>query len=234
VLKREYDIPENVRPIVTFTDAVADRRHGIGGDSVLVGGTAGGRDSIAAATIGFALRQGKGLLDFFRRPQRFGIEFDDLRRHGDAPALDLLGAGIIHGTGDAIRLRRIPGVVVTINDRPDPLAKPLADFCADTLPEKQPELKIAGRGGDRHAHAHVRGPAHLLIGIAIDNQREHRGSIFELAAAVPPRRIFSDSAALEVNIMAGIRIRDCGIDHGLHIADREAARDQGFGCRMQP
>ena len=84
-------------------------------------------------------------------PQHLGIEFHELRRHGDAAALNLLRVWIVDGAGDAIRLRRIAGVVVAVDGRADALAELLAGLGADRFAQEEPVLKISRRGRDRHA-----------------------------------------------------------------------------------
>jgi len=160
------------------TGALGDHLHRVGGN--VTGLLAG----CGAAPIGLAPRQREGLLDLLRRPQRLRVELDEPCRHGNAPALDLLGGGIIDGARDTIRLHRVSGVVVAVDGVADALAELLCEIGIDGLAQEEPILIIAGTGLDRQARARGRAPAHALVRVAVDDQREDGGGVGELAALV--------------------------------------------------
>src|SRR5262249_22619154 len=105
-----HHVPERARSRAVF-DALADHAHGVEGDCGLVCGAGAGGLS-AAAAVGFG--GGEFPLEAFGIPQRLGIEAERAGWGDNAAALELLLVGIVHGSGDAVRLGNHASVLVGI------------------------------------------------------------------------------------------------------------------------
>src|SRR6516164_9978187 len=146
-------------------------------------------------------------------------------RHRNSPACLLLLVREVGGAGDAIWLRDRSRVVITVDGFTNPLAELLANVNGDGVAKEVPKLEISRRGLDDHTRRRpsVGLPAHLLIGIGIDDQGKDTGGIFEFAATVAAYR-FADGAALDVHIVPVFGGRDRVGDHALGVVEPVTGR----------
>src|SRR5215831_180184 len=115
----------------------------------------------------------------------------------------------------------------------DALAQLLCPLGVERHAQEKPELKIARRGLYDHAWADRRRwcPPHALVGITVDHEGEYRDRSLELAAlaAAQARR---KCATLDVDVVAGLAVGDCSLDHALDVVERVAGRHQVLGHRV--
>src|SRR5215472_19353865 len=118
-------------------------------------------------------------------------------RHRNSPACLLLLVREVGGASDAIWLRDRSRVVITVDGLTNPLAELLANVNGDGVAKEVPKLEISRRGLDDHTRRRpsVGLAAHLLVGIAVDDQGKDCGGIFEFAATVSACGTFADGAA---------------------------------------
>src|SRR5262249_3812159 len=170
--------------------------------------------------------------ELVRVPQPAGLLDDPRRFDGDASARPLLGGRKIRSSGDAIGLRYDTGVLVGAGICPHSLADLLGLLGGDSAREQVPVMEVPGRGLDHKAGPDRDVAALALIGVAVGDEPEYPGRIFD-TAALAASQVSPYRARLYVSIVSGECVGNGGLHHVLDIVEGETTRNDAFIDRIE-
>src|SRR5262249_35269965 len=97
--------------------------------------------------------------------------------------------------------------------------------------EQVPEMEIPGRGLDHKARPDRDVAALVLVGAAVGDESEHPGGVLETAALVAAP-VVAHGSALDIDVVSGEGVADCGAHRVLDTVELEALRDDAFVDRI--